>query len=47
MLSSDAFIPLEFSISALRQKAPKVLSAIAAALKTYRGLPIFLQQRIP
>lgn len=36
MLSSDAFIPLEFSISALRQRAPKVLSAIAAALKTYR-----------
>lgn len=36
MLSSDDFIPLEFSISALRQKAPKVLSAITAALKACR-----------
>lgn len=36
MLSSDDFIPLEFSIGALRRTAPRVLSDIAAAVRSYR-----------
>jgi hypothetical protein len=37
MPSPDDFIPLEFSISALRRTAPKVLTAIATAVKAYRS----------
>lgn len=36
MPSPDDFIPLEFSIGALRRTAPMILTAIATAMKAYR-----------